>query len=525
MSWDPIANLIVGSTKAVVRFGSRYYQVLTGIAAAAGLLLVLFIVVRQSLKKELVLLHGPKGGTSERYADAIIKRVKGRSSIFGRQYDVRKEETEGYEEIRRRVEEDDSGLVFGFAHDGFGESSNIRTLLPLKQNYLHVICHRDFYVEPADKANAVRTFDDILSQLAEKQNGQGQKPKQKGLRAVPDRRVTRVFCGPRNSGTRQVATVLLRYHRLDPNQFVTPNISDWVGMRNAFRSGDLQLGFYLGPPNASIIQQIAHDGQCYLLGMSHVHAILQGHEQIKKISFANGSYGHSPGNKFCSTPLETLSTNNVLICSRTMSTSDAFFIASQTRDALREFVPHLRWEAPERDTPTTPVHLSYMLHAGARLLSQDREPSWWSEMLRRWWVMILPLGFAILAKVADSANRRFLTETQPVEEKPESEHDSQFAELHARLEKAMRKVGRTPLLMSRAQLTEWEQTAETLRNEIEAAHKSGRIEDEHVEELRGVLKEVGTYLNDSREAQLERAAAKRKHRSATAKSKSKASRK
>ena len=81
--------------------------------------------------------HGPSAGGLR---DFIEEQLEKAGRVVDGAFSVAVEATGGYDENRRRVSEDEKGNLVGFAYDGFGDSENVATILPLDNRYLHILC-------------------------------------------------------------------------------------------------------------------------------------------------------------------------------------------------------------------------------------------------------------------------------------------------------------------------------------------------------------------------------------------------
>ncbi len=486
---EQVVRLIATSLTRGFQYIKRHLDAVQTFLIVFALIALAFIAWQSYSKTEIVLLAGPKGGTADRYSDLIAKSLDNQSSWFKRSYRVRKVVTDGFEENRKRVEADSSGLVFAFAHDGFGESSNIRTLLPLKKSLLHVIC-RNGFCDQLKLDKQPRSFMSIAAALSP--NGDGQIEWKK--LELP--RPPRIFPGPPESGTRQMARVVLDYYQVPYEDYATYGLTNWDDMRLALRMGDLDLAFYLGPPNSKIVNQIARDGQCCLVSIEEADAIVQGHEQVVKESLKPNSY--VPGDVFCPGGVTTIASRRVLICSRQMETTTGYALAVGTRDALRQFIPHLDWSAISAEEKPEPG-LSYLLHPSAEFLSMDRVPgttNWIREQVRTWWPVLASVVAAAIASFLSWANKR-LPESPPESEVQTSSADQgeqTYDGLSEQVRNALEKLVKADVGLAGNDYRTWEQTIAELRDGATTAHDQGRISHDEFEILLQGVRELRAEL-------------------------------
>src|SRR5690349_4771214 len=148
MTYDSLVAALVEFCKKasglVLWLLKRYSFIAIVGAVAASLLLSGLPWINQQRVVSFTLLDGPAGGTGRDLATLLADEITKRSSSLGFQYAVQTIHTNGFEENRRRISEDATRRVFGFAHDGFGEADSVSALMPLEKSYLHVLARREF---------------------------------------------------------------------------------------------------------------------------------------------------------------------------------------------------------------------------------------------------------------------------------------------------------------------------------------------------------------------------------------------
>ena len=536
MSWaDQVADSVLTGSRWLFRFLREHYRHLYGIAAVLGLLLSGVVVYQYLTRTEVTLLTGPAGGTNEAYADTVIAEVKKESPLLGKRYEVKKEPTEGFEVNRSRIEADNTGLVFGFAQDGFGDAAHIRTLLPLNETVLHILCQKDFLEQLRDGSPPSPTPDMAILQRAgvfdalrflpslnmaedwfmqrrfdSSGTTSGVTAPSEGIQfseivALIKERIRegrtdtlkqKIYLGPPRSGTRQIADIVLDYYDLDVRQMEAHGISNWNEMRDKLAEGKdgLGLAFSLGPPNDTLVADIARDDSCVLVTLGDdVRAIKQGHEQISHAKLAKHSY--TPTNDFCPAEVDTLATRRVLICSKHMKTADAFFLATTTRDALRERVPKLRWGPLATDVPKPPVQLAYQLHPAADLLRNQQSPESWKVALGMWWPLLLPAGLALVGQLAQIANKRFGLQPEQENDRERPSEPPLHGQLQTRINSALHELEHSPFSMKRRDHDKWDDRVEKLRLEVDTAYSDNGINEKQHELLCEGLRELRTELD------------------------------
>jgi len=331
---------------------------------------------------EFVILVGPGGGPSAREAKSIRKSIVNQSSPLGFAYRARIESTEGFEEIRQLVSEDQTGKVIGFAHDGFGSAENVRILLPLDNNYLHIFCRKGFLTNDLNlNAGNKITFANLLEHKDKLRRG-------------------RLFPGPQDSGTRQLAELVLKRYGLDVYEYQASGIADWYDMRAALNNKQIDLAFYSGPLNTDIVKGIAADQSAVMVGLDGDRdAIRQGRVFVLPEQFAASSYVNGD---FCPEPLQTIASRRVLICSPHMSDATAYFLARQSHSAMRSAIPEIDWVNPPPDEPGS-TGLTYQLHPGAERVKSQNPPG---LLPWNWNYVLLTFALWMGTELATSVNRR-----------------------------------------------------------------------------------------------------------------------
>lgn len=332
---------------------------------------------------EFVVLVGPGGGGSINHAKRIGRKIADQSSPYGAAYAVRIESTDGSEDIRKQISEDRDGNLIGFAHDGFGNSENVRILLPLDKNYLFVLCRKQFSEQTLKKSPGSKvTFADVMK------NKDLLKP-------------GRVFLGPTGSGTRQLAELVTERFDLDPQKYQTNGVYDWNDMRAALNNGYIDIAFYSGPLDADVVQEIAKDGSSVLVGLDGDRdPILQGRIHVFPAKLTARSFA---AGDFCPRPLETIASRRVLICPADMPEETAYFLAKHAHMAMRSMIQDIDWNNPLPESPRT-EGFTYQLHPGAERLKQNNPPGplpWNNNYV------LLTLALWLATELATSINRKF----------------------------------------------------------------------------------------------------------------------
>jgi hypothetical protein len=212
-----------------------------------------------------------------------------------------------------------------------------------------------------------------------------------------------------------------------------------------------------------------------------------------------------------------------------MTPTIGYTLAVYTRDALREFIPHLNWKQPlVARLETTDPQFSYLLHAGAEMLSVGEAPGisgWLRDQFRIWW----PVTAAVLGAVAASllgwlndklARRGDQKETAPAPPEPGSAApleqavprrvEQRYRQLETDIAAALRELADADAALQRAAYDRWQKRVSRLQSDVRQAHETGQINDGQHESLRHGLRELRVELSLFHEVQPRSTAARRR---------------
>ena len=300
------------------------------------------------MTREIILLVGPAGGSTIQEGNSIKSSIERKSKWYGNRYRVRIEDTEGYEENRRRVNDDRSGLLIAFAHDGFGDAQHVRVVYTLEWSFLHILCRKQFL--ECENLGPDPKFGAVLEKL----------------------RYGQVYFGPQDSGTRQLAALVMAHYgkAKEIGRFQTHGITNWHDMRAAFNNGHIDLAFYSGKLRAPIVEDIARDKTTMLLDIGcDVDPIQQGYSHIRREALAANSYSND---KFCPGVRRTIASQRVLICSDAMSDQLAYLISHECAETFGGEAGWTRSE-PKKEAQG---ELTYRLHPGAARVRRSEGAPW-----------------------------------------------------------------------------------------------------------------------------------------------------
>jgi hypothetical protein len=227
----------------------------------------------------------------------------------------------------------------------------------------------------------------------------------------------RVYLGPHRSETRRLATIVLgqcgqrNFERLSAH-----GIGDWYEVRAALNTGDIELAFLVGTLGHDVVNGIADDGNCRLVDLSEIAEALEKENrefraaQIPSNAYAAAAYRRFH-HEFCPQKITTLTSRDVIICSRNMTRFDAFQVAAAADEALRDDFPNGLWKQTEDSgmTLTTERHPGSELHKPGGIV-----PTFWSISNWPTWLLtiISTMGLLMLtgflkratAKIPESAS-------------------------------------------------------------------------------------------------------------------------
>jgi hypothetical protein len=501
----------------------RHSMALVGSALVVLAAMTLWSWYRDFRTTEYTILVGPGGSMSEDDARQIKRRIESQSSWIGADYRVSMQETQGFEEVRRLINADETGRLFGFAHDGFGNAENVRVLLPLDRNYLHIVASRKFLkrlVEPPTPsagATAPSAPGDVASRKMLDLDGPitfADLAAYRG-RFAP----ARWSLGPPDSGTRQLAEIVMKRYGLDANLYQTNGVKSWYDMRAALNNDAIDVAFYSSRMDADIMKLIAADRSSVMIGLDGDRdAIIQGQWHLQEQVFNKNSYANSG---FCPAALETFSSRRVLLCSSSMTEPTAYFLAKHSRDALRTVVPEIDWVNPPPDAPQS-TGLTYQIHPGAELY-RTKSPlggvPWNSNYL------VMTLALWLVTELVQSANKRLRSkpiedggppsEAMPVANEPpatsapavaaaavaaapdpaavEAASRETYDSLEREIDDYTYSLVAMPAL-SKSQRADWLQKLEQQRGRIQQLHGEGGLVDRHAEALLSAIDRLASAM-------------------------------
>jgi hypothetical protein len=240
--------------------------------------------------------------------------------------------TSGADEIKELLQRDTTGNVIGYYLNERDPPGNVRYLVPLDFDYLHIVCRAGL----------------IPSRLAD-----GFSHQFRDVQPLIQR--SKVFAGPPGSETRRLFEQLFGFYWASPDEpedFLHPAISDWVQARAALKSEMIDVVFFLAPFDTDTMRGIASDHDAVLLGLDDVRDALvsQDGNALVNVQLPANVYSAVPFSvkpdgpnagpatqrkfQFCPKALGTIAARRLMVCSTAMCEADGFAIAEAVRSAL-----------------------------------------------------------------------------------------------------------------------------------------------------------------------------------------------
>lgn len=367
-----ISEVAQGLLLPFLRFLCSWFGKILPWLALICFFLITYEYVCKFRDRPVSVLLGPYGGSNANQVKRLQTEFK-KWTLLGPNYALTSMHTRGYVDNYRYVSADQEGNVVGFTMDGFeeGSSYNIRTILPMDWEYLHLLirCDRACLDQikikwPADSVTPVNgnvqpiSFTEWAANVRNAINDADQAEKSP----------VRLFLGPRGSGTRLLAKAVLKHANIPMKQVETTGIDDFQEMLVALRHGEIGGAFYLGPLRAHSIKTVAAELPCTLVSMdpNTVDKLMSRHPflELAKIPISTYVFGHSsPVGEVI-----TVGVRRVLVASTSMSSRDAYHIARHVQRAFPSAVARAvsgenKYEGPYG--PLSASTLRFRTHEGA----------------------------------------------------------------------------------------------------------------------------------------------------------------
>lgn len=389
--------------------------------------LLLFVIAPPSfdyyrahyLEQEIVILVGAPGSSSERLGERLKNSLTEVTNQFGWTYRVRTEPTNGFEEIRRRLQTDVKGKLVGFQIDSRANTHDLRILYPMDFDYLHVLCNKRFLERhPGDAPTKVQNMDRVLLEMRSL------------FRSDQRQAAGRVFLGSPDGATRGLATRLFQLYGLDADLFSHPAIDDWNAARVGLLTDELDLVFFLGPKDGTTVTSIARDGSAVLLDLGALrgslidkseYSLWDGHFPANSYSAVGINWqpkdeaarnalaiGFQPTDRpdrgladlqFCPGEMKTIVARRLICSSNTLSDYDAWTVmrvADRTfRDSGSGGVGNWSSSPPPAVSGPMDGNFGIKLHQATRIFRENLQPKlWWNPI--NWSATVFSIVAAIL---------------------------------------------------------------------------------------------------------------------------------
>lgn len=347
--------------------------------------------------KQLVMFVGSRGSNSATIGPKIVGQIAMTRNPNGLPYNIVLEPTLENITIRERMTIESNRIALGIIEDGqrvdgsLEEAGELRVLLPMEWDYLFVLCSRELFTRvKAATGNDPKTLADVLAEV-----GKG-----------------KLFLGAETSTSHRLAKFALDKFDISMIEKTAKGIADWREMRTAFRNGELDLAFYSGPLGSKLIEEVASDKTAVLLGLGNITEAIQYESGFQVYSarlpenlvIANSSVSKSDVTRrwsasslmqrlianvsskktetfapvaFSRPDLMTIASRRVLACPRSLSTADAYLLASTARSTLIEegyFINLKADDLPLGSDQKTANPLRMPLHPGLEKLREGQTP-------------------------------------------------------------------------------------------------------------------------------------------------------
>ncbi len=492
---------------------------------------MLIIWLQSRPYREITLYTGPAGGAGQQLGNKLAQKVPKPDfwEFYRERLELVVKDSQGFEDNRQQIDRDQSGSAIALAHDGFGPAGNVKILLPLDESYVHIIVSQTLWdaaqefnsqqmtedtdVEPREdwpigvfgtlftrsiKEREPRTFGqiaDLLRELPYEVDGVGANDQGETIPRFS------AFLGPKLSGTRQTAEMILRHYSVPINEIDAAVNYDWEHMMQALFRGEIHLAFMTTSPGSHIIEQIAHRGGFYLLGLDDVSGIRTLNSHISSASFGRFAYGIADDqeNAFCNTELETIATRRVIICSKSMSESDGYYLATQLKAALRDEVPQIQWARQlSAEQRSSPQGYTFPFHPGSEPLRANYEP-WYARIPGPFWPSIIVFTLSLLIATVNKI-RKTLSNKHKGEDDDRRVHE---------LQSTVDALAARDAEMSQSEFEAWKAKIAGLQSEVSQYVNRQGISDETREQLQQGIKEL------NRELELQKPVSKAKKKNKT----------
>ena len=301
---------------------------------------------RQQRDRQLKFSVASGKSSGAEQADLIERQLREEQGFVGPNFLVTEVPTGGSYENLRNVKRDQEGNMIGLAIEGLTldktDKKDIFTLVPLQWCYLHFVVRTESLnnlgIGGSTSPKGQLSQPVTLSEWAAKYLSTKEKQKTK-----TDDKIwpIRIYLGQTNSGTRQIAELVLKNARvpiseLEPNAF----IADVEEVPEQLLRKRIDGAFILEPLESSLIERIANDKDvpCTLISIDNSNDLLSKNHFLVPSQIPPYTYSFpQPFDGFDShlKAVNTLATRRLVVASSKMSNSDAYYLANSVQAALR----------------------------------------------------------------------------------------------------------------------------------------------------------------------------------------------
>ncbi len=478
----PFQDLIEASIKAFGEVASApFFNFLwSWLKRLVPLFVVFFVVVslfisfytffRQQRDHQLKFFVSGGTGSGADEVNRIQTEFKVQRSFFGPNYLATEFRTGGSLDSMQNVRRDQEGNAIGIAVEGIEKNANddLRTLVPLQWCYLHFICRLESlhamgvdikYSATADGSGVAPIQ---LSAWAKKYRENIARYGDGGKKA-PKEWPFRVYVGQRNSGTRQIAEMVLENAGVPLNVVEASSyIEDIESLPEELARGRIDGAFVLEPMGSELVRRVAtEDLHCTLLSLDKVDDLRPDKRFLAQVTIPphiyDWSFWQDPNATINKRPVgdlhlmgaKTLAARRVLVASSRMSDSNAYYLASLVRGALdpQQISEHSEegyWPAPDEEDIKR--QLNYPLHSGV-VWNVEPGLNWFGRNAKWLGPLLLAIAISLITEIKNRLPGWLsgrLSPSDPIENTPRllsaPTHSASYAEIESRIEKALDEI-------------------------------------------------------------------------------------
>jgi hypothetical protein len=470
----PFQDLIDASIKAFGEVASApFFSFLRSwLKRLVPLFLVFFVVVslfisfytffRQQRDHQLKFFVSGGTGSGADEVNRIQTEFKVQRSFLGPNYLATEFRTGGSLDSMQNVRRDQEGNAIGIAVEGIEKNAtdDLRTLVPLQWCYLHFICRLKSLHDMGVDIEYPATADGSgvapipLSVWAKKYRENIARYGEGGEKA-PEGWPFRVYVGQRNSGTRQIAEMVLENAGVPLNVVEASSyIEDIESLPEELARGRIDGAFVLERRVAT------EDLHCTLLSLDNVGDLRPDKRFLATVTIPphiydwsfwqdpNATINKRPVGNLHLTSAKTLAARRVLVASSRMSDSNAYYLAGLVRGALdreqiSEHSEDSYWPAP--DDKDIKRQLNYPLHTG---VVWNAEPglNWFGRNAKWLGPLLLAIAISLITEIKNrvpgwlSGRSGASDPVEPPRLLPAPTHSAPYAEIESRIEKALDEI-------------------------------------------------------------------------------------